>query len=149
MLLRQPAMVARRQRNYIVGIAHRYADNPWDHSLFRKFIMQTSKTIFALGFALAISLYNGAAHASAVRNLSDYGAQAHSESAGRKIVIKPGTKWINVTNGEVVTFVLGDQSFTYHVRTYPNTQKFDLGAIAPSDVNVPNVQVYVAQDVQG
>lgn len=107
--------------------------------------MQAFKSVSALAFALAISLNAGVSHAGTIRTLADYGSAAHSEAAVRKVVIKPTTKWVNVTNGEAITFVVGEQSFTFHFNTYANTSSLSLSAIAPVDISVPDIRVYVTQ----
>jgi hypothetical protein len=86
----------------------------------------------------------GGAHASTLEN--DYGSLAPASAAVKTLTIKPQTKWVNVDNGETVTFVSGGQSFTWSFRTLRETEDFQLSAIAPAGFNAGKVEVYVASD---
>lgn len=108
--------------------------------------MNIKSNIF-LGLALSATLIAGVSQAAPrPSGPSYYGSSVASQAADRRIVIQPGTRWVNVNNGETVTFVVGEQNFTFHFETYPSTQALNLGAIAPSDINVGGVRVYVAND---
>lgn len=74
-----------------------------------------------------------------------YGDAANNESAERTIALTPGTKWVNVTDGEVVRFSKDGRTFAWHFSTL-NDSSFDLSAIAPAGVDVKGVRVYVAND---
>lgn len=74
-----------------------------------------------------------------------YGALVENVAAGRKIIVEQNTRWINVKNDEIVTFVVGEQSFTYQVKANTNTQSFSFGEIAPTGISVPQILVYVSQ----
>lgn len=77
---------------------------------------------------------------------ADYGVAVADSAASRTITVKPGAKYINVTNGETVSIMVGDQRFSWHVDTFPNQNVFDLSKIAPAGVQADGVQVYVARD---
>ena len=111
--------------------------------------MNTIQTVSALALALSISLTAAAAPAAPANNSSDYGSVVTDASAGRKIVIKPNAKWVNVTNGETVTFVVEGRSFTYSFHTYPYNNVLSMSAIAPADLNIGGIRVYVTHPVQG
>jgi hypothetical protein len=98
----------------------------------------TAAALFA-GTAQAADI----AHAN-VHDAAYYGSGATATSADRTIVIKPNTRWVNVKNGETVTFAEGDKTFTFHFDTYPQTQVVKLDTIAPQGVEVAPVRVYVA-----
>ena len=85
--------------------------------------------------------YGGAATAANV-----YGSAASAASAQREIDVTATTKWVNVTNGETVRFNVDGQSFAWNFGTLRNETSFDLSAIAPKDVHVPMVRVYVASN---
>jgi hypothetical protein len=65
-------------------------------------------------------------------------------AAGRSIEIGANTRAINVTNGETVTFTVGDKRFTYAFDAWSSITSIDLSAIAPKDLSVPQVRVYIA-----
>jgi hypothetical protein len=100
---------------------------------------------------VTVLLAMAVAGSSMAKNMGEYasfGNQTQTAAEGRKIVVNPLTKWVNVTNGEIVTFQVGDQHFTYHVQTNSSTQSFALQAIAPANVVSQAVTVYVAQPSQ-
>lgn len=111
--------------------------------------MNTFQSISALVLALTVSLTATAAPAGPVTPSPEYGSVAHQESAVRKIVVTPNTKWVNVTNGETVTFVVEGRSFTYSFQTYQYTNLLPMAAIAPADLNVGDIRVYVSHPAQG
>jgi len=65
--------------------------------------------------------------------------------AKREIVLTPSTEWVNVTNGETVTFVENGKKFTWDFNSYDHVS-FKLGMIAPKELGCPNVRVYVGRD---
>ena len=60
----------------------------------------------------------------------------------RVIVLRPGTRYVNVTNGETVLFKVGDKSFVRKFESMLTHGSFNLSEIAPSDVDVQGIQVY-------
>ena len=83
--------------------------------------------------------------------LSEQNDRIQSETAklnlaDREITIKPGTKWVNVNNGETVAFSVSGKTFTWHFDTLPAEDQFRLQTIAPEGVDVGAVTVYVASN---
>ena len=78
--------------------------------------------------------------------LANYGSAANGGFADREITIKPGTKWVNVNNGETVAFSVNGKTFTWHFDTLPAEDQFRLQTIAPEGVDVGAVTVYVASN---
>lgn len=79
------------------------------------------------------------------------GSAASDQSVDRQIELRPGAKYVNVTRGETVLIKAGGQAFAWKFDTL-GTPVFSLQEIAPKDINVQGVQVYVAPspyDVQG
>jgi plastocyanin len=105
--------------------------------------MKTILSTAALGLALLAGFAHAAPTATTSTSAASYGETARAEAADRTIVVKPGAA-VNVTNGETVTFIVGEKSFTFHFQTYSSTQSLPLAAIAPADVNAGSVRVYVA-----
>ncbi|SFY31850.1 Heavy-metal resistance protein CzcE [Janthinobacterium lividum] len=79
---------------------------------------------------------------------ADYGSSAPHAAAQRSIELQPDTRHINVTRGETVTIARAGQRFTWHVQTFNNKTVFALAEIAPKDMPVDGVQVYVAANPQ-
>ena len=71
------------------------------------------------------------------------GDQALPDQALRTVVITPSTKYVNVTEGDVVNFVSNGKSFVWHFDG-PETIAFDLNRVAPAGVLDHTVTAYVA-----
>ena len=69
----------------------------------------------------------------------------------KEITITPDTKWVNVTQGDDVKFIVQQtgQSFVWNFET-PGAENFDLSAVAPPGVLAgQHVQAYVDEDMRG
>jgi hypothetical protein len=75
---------------------------------------------------------------------ADYGSSAPHAAAQRSIELQSDTRHINVTRGETVTIARAGQRFTWHVQTFNHQTKFALNEIAPQDMPVDGIEVYVA-----
>ena len=75
---------------------------------------------------------------------ADYGSSAPHAAAQRSIELQPETRHINVTRGETVTIARAGQRFTWHVQTFHHQTTFALSEIAPQDMPVDGIEVYVA-----
>lgn len=100
---------------------------------------------------LILSMFAGAAIASTsasaatFRGVSDDYGQVVTTSAVDKVVkVDASTRWFNVTDGQTVRFDVDGKSFTFNFATWPGDQQVDLSTIAPKDMVVPNVRVYIA-----
>lgn len=94
---------------------------------------------------IAAAFITGAAHASVTPQLR-FGMATASANADREVTIGAGTKWVNVNNGDTVTFNVSGKSFTYHFDTLHAEASFDLAKIAPAGVDTGTVTVYVASN---
>src|SRR5471032_3327629 len=126
------------------------------HLLLKELIMLKSNR--AIGVLLALNLAGAAlamhaqaatvdsygAYAGAAAN--PYGSAASANSAQRAIDVTASTRWVNVANGETVRFNVDGQSFVWNFGTLRGETSFDLSAIAPKDLHVPMVRVYVASN---
>lgn len=101
--------------------------------------MKTQTTILLLAAVFAT-----AANAAPRGDAAAYGQPVSSNSADRVIELTPQTRFVNVTNGETVTFEQGGQRFTWHVDTFNNVAEFALAKISPNTMNINGVEVYVA-----
>jgi hypothetical protein len=74
------------------------------------------------------------------------GDPAPPTAAGRTIIIRPDTQWVNVTGGETVRFVVDDKTFAWTFNVARNVWSFDLNRIAPPGVIGHPMNVYIAPD---
>ncbi|MGZ3237321.1 MAG: CzcE family metal-binding protein [Burkholderiaceae bacterium] len=73
------------------------------------------------------------------------GAPSTPSAATRTIVIHDNTKYVNVTGGEIVRFIVGDRAFAWNFDSAQDLAPFSLTVIAPPDVTFArDVTVYVA-----
>jgi len=101
-----------------------------------------SRLAIAGAFALAAPAFANHPPASPV-----LGSPVHDASAGRTITLDAGTKWVNVSGGETVSFVADGKRFSWQFDTYGTAPVFDLDSIAPAGVlNGRTVRVYVTPD---
>lgn len=104
---------------------------------------RASALLLAIGVTSA--LFAGVAQAAAPSGTSaDFGSAASTVAAERQIDLTGATKSVNVSDGETVRFTANGKSFTWHFDTYANRGTFELSKIAPADVMVDGVHVYVA-----
>jgi hypothetical protein len=101
-----------------------------------------TKAVLALVIAGAMSPAAVLATPSSPR--PEYGAPSLTSAATRTITVTSSTKYVNVDQGDVVTFVVNGKSFTWQFDTLRPSDSFDLSAIAPSGVSAPLVTIYVA-----
>jgi Heavy-metal resistance protein CzcE len=74
-------------------------------------------------------------------------AAPEQAEAGRVIVITDATRYVNVSGGQTVRFVVGDRSFTWRFQSgIVHVTPFDLQKIAPQGVLNHRVTAYVADD---
>jgi hypothetical protein len=80
--------------------------------------------------------------------LSFLGNPAPAEAPADKIiVITDETRYVNVTGGTTVKFIVGNRSFNWSFQNaYMRIVPFDLRRIAPRDLLTHPVQTYVAED---
>ena len=64
-------------------------------------------------------------------------------AAARTIVITPDTKYVNVTGGETVRFVVGDKSFAWNFDGSIVVSSFDLNRTAPASMLDHKVTAYI------
>lgn len=86
------------------------------------------------------------ATAGALPPVSLLGDPVAPEAATRTIVITPDTKWANVQGGEIIRFVVGNQSFGWNFDNSSNVASFDLNRVAPPGLLQRRVTVYLTPD---
>jgi len=107
-------------------------------------MFNTLRTI-TIAAAITVTVATGAAQAS-VNPHPQFGMATQAGNADRHITINAGTKWVNVNNGDTVTFDIDGKSFTWHFDTLHSEEAFDLSKIAPEGVAAGMVTVYVASN---
>jgi hypothetical protein len=87
------------------------------------------------------------AHAAPYTNSSaDYGTIVSASVADREVAISASTRYVNVVDGQTIRFDVDGQVFTFAFHTWPGDQSVDLALIAPKDMAVPHVRVYIASN---
>ncbi len=106
--------------------------------------LHTHLVSLAIAGAFAVAAPAFADRAATSPNL---GTPVHDESADRTIVLDAGAKWVNVTGGETIRFVVGGKSFSWRFDTYSTSPMFDLDKIAPAGMlDGRPIKVYVSPD---
>ena len=73
------------------------------------------------------------------------GDSATPEQSQRTVEITPVTKYVNVTEGDVVKFVANGTSFVWNFDS-PNVSSFELNRVAPAGALDHPVTAYVARN---
>ena len=74
------------------------------------------------------------------------GDAATPDQAQRTIVIDPTTEYVNVTEGDVVTFVAKGVVFAWNFDGPPEVSSFELNRVAPAGALDHTVTAYVARN---
>lgn len=101
------------------------------------------KALFSAGLVLMLSA-GGVAAIAAGNRVDLLGDPASPSAATRTIVIKPDTRYVNVTGGETVKFIAGDKSFAWNFNVAETIFSFDLNQVAPPGVLDHEVKAYIA-----
>lgn len=107
-------------------------------------MLNTHRSALAILCAAITTCATSALAAGPTGTAADYGTPAHHGAAQRSIELQADTRHINVTRGETVTIARAGQRFTWHVQTFNHQTTFALSDIAPKDMPVDGIQVYVA-----
>jgi Heavy-metal resistance protein CzcE len=75
-----------------------------------------------------------------------YGSAAQPASASRTIVVGPQTDHVNVVQGDVVKFVVGDKAFAWNFDVSDKMWEMDLNRLAPPGTLDHTVKVYIEQN---
>lgn len=74
-----------------------------------------------------------------------FGNAVTVSNAQRPVELTPNTRYLNIEQRETVKFVAQGKVFAWNFDTF-GTPVFDLAKIAPKDINVGNVKVYMSPD---
>lgn len=74
------------------------------------------------------------------------GDPAPISATTKTIAIRPDTKWVNVTGGDIVRFDAGGKSFAWVFNVARGVHSFDLNRVAPPGMLDHRVTAYVAPD---
>lgn len=107
--------------------------------------MKHNKALIALAIAASALTLTLSANAGDI-NPSKYGAGAPASAAQRVVDIKPGMKYVNVVNGQTITFNVEGQAFTWTFQLFQQEGAVALAAILPKELHADGVTVYVAPD---
>jgi hypothetical protein len=96
---------------------------------------------------VALALLTAGVSCSAVTPRLDLlGQPAPASAATHTIAITPATRWVNVTSGDTVNFVVDGKSFAWNFMVAQTVATFDLNQVAPPGLLGREVRVYVAPD---
>lgn len=107
-------------------------------------MLNTPRSALAILCAALTTVAAPAIAAGPTGTAADYGSSAPHAAAQRSIELQADTRHINVTRGETVTIARAGQRFTWHVQTFNHQTTFALSDIAPKDMPVDGIAVYVA-----
>ena len=93
--------------------------------------------------ALALVGVLASAAASAAVPVSLLGDRADPGQAQRTIVITPATRYVNVTEGDVVKFVSNGNTFAWNFDSPSSVDSFQLNRVAPAGALDHNVTAYI------
>ena len=99
-----------------------------------------------LSVVLTVSAMVASMAASAAVPTKLFGDLATPEQAQRTIVITPTTRYVNVTEGDVVRFVADGKTFAWNFDSPPDVSSFDLSRVAPAGALDHPVTAYVARN---
>lgn len=105
--------------------------------------MKHSKILIALAIAASALSLNANARETGPQM---YGASAPAAAAQRVVDVKPGMKYVNVVNGQTITFNVEGRPFTWTFQLYQQEGAVALSAILPRELHADGVTVYVAPD---
>jgi hypothetical protein len=96
---------------------------------------------------LALALLASCASRSTLSpSLDLLGEPAPPAAATQTIVISPDTRWVNVTGGDTVKFIVGDKEFAWNFSGAQSIPSFALNQIAPAGILNREVVAYVEID---
>jgi hypothetical protein len=104
--------------------------------------------LIAIVVAIAASGIGAAATAGTALPRYMLGQAASAGQAGRTVVITPSTRYVNVTDGEVVTFVAKGAPFTWAFDCPPGTSSFRLNRVAPAGALDHPVTAYIQPNLE-
>jgi hypothetical protein len=101
-------------------------------------------------FIAALGLVGAMAAAQAQPAANRFGVPAEVSEATRTITVKPGAKYVNVRQGDIVKFVANGREFAFRFDNYAEGS-FDLRSIAPAGTLDHPVTCYLGinQDLKG
>jgi hypothetical protein len=100
-----------------------------------------------LSILLAVAGMVASMAATAAVRIDLLGEPSTPGQAGRVVVITPTTRYVNVTEGDVVTFVENGKAFTWDFDSAPDISSFPLNRVAPAGVLDHTVTAYVARNI--
>jgi hypothetical protein len=105
------------------------------------------KTRLLFSIVPALALLTACALPPAVAPRTDLlGEPVPPSAATRTIAITPATKWINVTGGDTVKFLVDDKEFAWSFNVARTVSFFSFKQIAPPGLLRRELVVYVAPD---
>lgn len=98
------------------------------------------------GLAFSVALMCGCALGIPDWPTAFLGDPAPVNAATKTIAIRPDTRWVNVTGGDIVRFDAGGKSFAWVFNVARGVHSFELNRVAPPGMLDHPVTAYVAPD---
>jgi hypothetical protein len=114
------------------------------------FMLERKSRLASLAACFVLSLATTACALPGAQDRSQFGAQVDGRSYDREIVVAANVRWIGVTAGQVVRFVVPDaagpsNAFTWYFDTWGG-RVADLSRLAPEGMVRRPINVYIADD---
>lgn len=110
-------------------------------------IISIAVLLTTVGATTAFASATPAATPPATAAMAFLGAPAPASAAERSVTIGADTRFVNVTAGTTVRFVIGEQSFTWNFQTGgSHVAPIDLRLMVPAGALDHKVIIYVADD---
>lgn len=94
---------------------------------------------------LAALLTSASASTLAANQAAPLGNPVPVSGSQQTIELQPGTRYLNIEQGQTLKFVAKGKAFAWNFDTF-GLPVFNLSDIAPKDVDVGNVRVYISPD---
>ena len=140
-----PAPASSVQRDYLYGAPGRSeGGDTWSEVQPQPYARSSESPVFATRAPLSVLQHE---------NPSVYGTPAEGDFTDRTVRLGSGSRWINVAYGETVRFIAtgengSERSFAWRFDVSAALSHVDLSDVAPADLDVQKVRVFVAPDAR-
>ena len=101
----------------------------------------------AIAIVLAVAVAGCTTVSDTPQRVALYGDPAPLAAATRTIVITAQTRYVNVTGGDIVRFIVGDKAFAWNFDGPLEIHSFDLRTVAAAGMLDQSVIAYITHDL--